>query len=359
VSEPTATRARRARKPVLDTVSAAAVDLARAAAEEVAEPGTVGEHLAATAEGDRIVTHTFAASLPGYRGWQWSVTVTRASRAKNVTVNEVCLLPGEEALRPPGWLPWSERIAPGDLGTQDTLPRKDDDPLLEPGYEATGDEEADRVALWELGLGRVRVLSLLGRDEAATRWYAGDRGPRSEVAEHAKAPCSTCGFFVQLAGPLRQVFGVCASEWSPEDGRVVSADHGCGAHSETDVENEVEAPSTMVVDDLSPDSLELITTGGADEAVVEAEPQAEADAQPEAEAQPEGEVDAEPEVDDEVPGTDASDADVVEDAPAGDSAVEDSVVEDVPVDDAPVADAELSGADGPADDSDAPAPADD
>jgi len=332
VSEPTSdsdgttttTRARRARKPVLDSVSAAAVDLARAAAEEVAEPGTVGEHLGATAEGDRLVTHAFAATLPGYRGWQWSVTVTRASRAKNVTVNEVCLLPGEEALRPPVWLPWSERIAPGDLGSQDTLPRKADDPLLEPGYEATGDEEADRLALWELGLGRERVLSLLGRDEAATRWYAGDRGPRSEIAEHAKAPCSTCGFFVQLAGPLRQVFGVCASEWSPEDGRVVSADHGCGAHSETDVEAEVEVPSSMVVDDLSPEGLELVSSGPDDEPAAEPLVTEATDAEP---------VDAD--VSDERP----SDADVSDEQP----------VDAAPVaDDEPAADDQPDGDDEPA-----------
>ena len=254
-----AKRARRPRKPTLDAAAAAAVDLARAAAEEVAEDDSVGEHLEATAEGDRIVSHAFACLLPGYRGWRWTVTVTRASRARNVTVNEVCLLPGEDALRAPEWLPWSERIAPGDVGPQDTLPRKADDPLLEQGYEATGDAEADELALWELGLGRERVLSPLGRDEAATRWYDGDRGPRTEIAENAKAPCSTCGFFLPLAGSLRQVFGVCANEWSPEDARVVSADHGCGAHSETDVEVVADAPaSALVVDDLDPAAFELV-----------------------------------------------------------------------------------------------------
>jgi hypothetical protein len=35
-----------------------------------------------------------------------------------------------------------------------------------------------------------------------------------------------------LAGPLGRVFGVCANEYAPDDGRVVSLDHGCGAHSE-------------------------------------------------------------------------------------------------------------------------------
>ena len=255
-----AARARRARKPVLDAAAAAAVDLARAAAEEVAEPGSVGEHLGAAVEGDRIVAHSFACLLRGYRDWQWVVTVTRASRARNVTVSEVCLLPGEGALRPPEWLPWDQRIRPGDVGPQDVLPYKADDPLLDQGYEATGEEEADRLSLWELGLGRRRVLSQLGRDEAAVRWYEGDRGPRGEVAENAAAPCSTCGYLLLMAGSMRQVFGVCANEWSPEDGRVVSVDHGCGAHSETDVDQQAEEITPPVVDDLSPAVLEVVPT---------------------------------------------------------------------------------------------------
>lgn len=250
MTEPSTARARRTRKPVLDAAAGGALDLARSAAEEIAEEGSVGEHLEASPEGDRVVSHTFACLLPGYRGWRWSVTVTRASRAKNVTVSEVCLLPGDEALSPPVWLPWVERIAPGDVGPLDTLPRKEDDPLLEQGYAETGDADADALARFELGLGRERVLSPLGRDDAATRWYEGDRGPNTEIAEHAKAPCSTCGFYLSLAGSLRQVFGVCGSEWSPEDGRVVSADHGCGAHSETDVEIEPDAPTSLFIDDL-------------------------------------------------------------------------------------------------------------
>jgi hypothetical protein len=39
-----------------------------------------------------------------------------------------------------------------------------------------------------------------------------------------------------MGGALRSFFGVCANAWSPSDGRVVSLDHGCGAHSEIDVE---------------------------------------------------------------------------------------------------------------------------
>jgi hypothetical protein len=41
-----------------------------------------------------------------------------------------------------------------------------------------------------------------------------------------------------MAGALRSFFGVCANAWSPSDGRVVSLDHGCGAHSEVDIEKQ-------------------------------------------------------------------------------------------------------------------------
>jgi hypothetical protein len=218
-----------------DAVCAAAVAAAEAAARDVADPGAVGEHLGVIAEGVRVATHYFACTSKGYRGWRWAVTVARASRARQATVSEVVLLPGVDSVLAPAWLPWSERIAPGDLGSGDALPYREDDPYLEAGYAPTGDE-TDEVARWELGLGRTRVLSPEGRDAAATRWYLGDRGPGADEAVSASAPCSTCGYWLMLAGPLRQVFGVCANEWSPSDGRVVSVDHGCGAHSETDVE---------------------------------------------------------------------------------------------------------------------------
>jgi hypothetical protein len=226
---------RAARVPEPDGVCAAAVDLARAAAEEDAEPGTVGEHLGVTAEAERLVTHSFASTAKGYRGWRWAVTVARAPRSRAVTVCEVVLLPGADAILPPAWVPWQDRIAPGDLGPADVLPYRADDPYLAPGYIATDEEDEDHAQLWELGLGRVRVLSLEGRNAAATRWYTGGHGPTAEEALHAAAPCSTCGFFLALAGGLRRAFGVCGNEWSPSDGRVVSVDHGCGAHSETDV----------------------------------------------------------------------------------------------------------------------------
>ncbi len=230
----------RAQQP--DAVCAAAVDVARAAAEQDADPGTVGEHLGVVAEGERLVTHSLASLAKGYRGWHWAVTVARAPRSRTVTVCEVVLLPGTDAILAPPWVPWHDRIAPGDLGAADVLPYRADDPNLVPGFTVTDEADEDHLQVWELGLGRLRVLSIEGREAAADRWYLGDRGPAGEEALHAVAPCSTCGYFLPVAGALRRAFGVCANAWSPSDGRVVSVDHGCGAHSETDVETSAREP---------------------------------------------------------------------------------------------------------------------
>ncbi|MHB1614681.1 MAG: DUF3027 domain-containing protein [Actinomycetes bacterium] len=222
----------RPRRAVPDSVCVAAVDAARSAAEAEAYPDPVGEHLGVEVDEDRVVTHLFASASRAYRGWRWAVTVARASRAKVVTVDEVVLLPGAEALLAPPWVPWQERLRPGDLGVGDVLPSPEDDPRLEPGYAATGEEDVDAVALWELGLGRIRVLSRQGRFDAAQRWYDGESGPHAAIALAAPGRCAGCGFYLPMAGALRLLFGVCANAYAPDDARVVSADHGCGAHSE-------------------------------------------------------------------------------------------------------------------------------
>ncbi len=317
-----------------DQACADAVDLARAAAEADAGPGQVGPHVGIEVEGDRIVTHLFTCLGAGYVGWRWAVTVTRASRSKTVTVSESVLLPGPDSLLAPDWVPWTERVRPGDLKAGDLLPARSDDERLVPVVAIAGDaglldwDENDAWRLSELAadaaaeqgeaaaadqdqsgdgskdqpdvgqpqsgqaqsgqaqsgqaqpdqpqqgraqgtvrangaqgeprgraqaggrsrsrrrsgsrerertpgmLRPTRVLSATGRDEAAFRWHAGEQGPRSELASAAPANCLTCGFMVRLSGPLGRVFGVCANEFAPDDGKVVSVDHGCGAHSD-------------------------------------------------------------------------------------------------------------------------------
>src|SRR5699024_9553242 len=204
-ASPTTWRAEMPRKKT-DAVLEAAIEPARRELLESTGDSGVGEHVGFTLEDDRLGTHWFEATFPGYRGWHWGVVVTRAPRSKNATVCESQLLPGEGALLSPEWVPWAERLAPGDVGPGDVTPKIDDDPNLVAGFEATGEEDVDAVALWELGLGRPRVLSAEGRDAAAQRWYDGKHGPKAEVALKAPAPCGECGYFLPMPGELRRVF---------------------------------------------------------------------------------------------------------------------------------------------------------
>jgi len=253
-----------ARTPRPDIVAVRAVDAAREALVELVDPADVGEHLGYAIEDERVVTHSFACLRAGYVGWRWAVTVARAARMKTVTVDEVVLLPGEEAITAPEWLPYRDRIQPGDLSPGDLLPTEEDDPRLVPGWLAgdPGDDivEQDtlREVVHELGLGRPRVLSLEGRDLAAQRWYDGDHGPEAPLAQSAPAACASCGFLVRLAGPLSRVFGVCANAQANDDGRVVSWDHGCGAHSEAQLgkSSQPQPLPEPVLDNLSWDELE-------------------------------------------------------------------------------------------------------
>ena len=279
----------RSRTP--DRLCAEAVDLARAAAEEAAAPRVVGEHAGLESEGDRVVTHFFECKELGYRGWRWAVTVARASRAKFVTLDEVVLLPGPDALLAPEWVPWSERLRPGDLGPGDLLPTDQDDLRLEPGY--TGEDEPQPNAVVseemaelaeaedadvtpgtpavqpttptrgsiasvaeELGMRRARVLSRYGLHIAADRWEEA-YGAKTPMAQAAPAACVSCGFLQPIGGSLGQAFGVCANEFSPADGRVVSLAYGCGGHSEAAVMPKPPVPPPPVIDETRVDPFPL------------------------------------------------------------------------------------------------------
>lgn len=238
-----------------DAVLGGAVELAREAALDLAEqPADVGDHLGYTVDADRLVSHRFACTARGYRGWVWTVTLSRVLRARTATVCEAVLLPGDDAILAPEWVPWDERLQPGDIGPGDVLPFRADDPRLEPGWTPTGDPELDTVAIDELALARNRVLSATGIAEAAERWYRGRQGPATAGSVASAEPCLTCGFLIPLQGSLGTVFGVCANEWSPDDGKIVALEHGCGAHSETDVETrpsewpDVPVPAELVVE---------------------------------------------------------------------------------------------------------------
>ncbi|WP_369037408.1 MULTISPECIES: DUF3027 domain-containing protein [Streptomyces] len=290
----------RSRTP--DRLCAEAVDLARSAAEEAAAPGVVGEHSGLMSEGDRVVTHFFECKEFGYRGWRWAVTVARASRAKLVTLDEVVLLPGPDALQAPEWVPWSERLRPGDMGPGDLLPTDAEDLRLEPGYSGEDEplpnsvvsaagsataaasvelaadladaEDADITAgspsaftvvpargsiaavAEELGMRRARVLSRYGLHSAADRWEDA-YGPKTPMAQAAPATCVSCGFLVAIGGSLGQAFGVCTNEFAPADGRVVSLAYGCGGHSEAAIMPKPPVPPPHVIDETIVDPFPL------------------------------------------------------------------------------------------------------
>lgn len=210
-----------------------AVDLARQAAlEDAGDAKFVGEFAGVDAD-DRIATYLFESFVAGYSGWRWAVTVVKLDDESPATINDVVLLPGSDALLAPEWIPYKDRLLPGDVGVGDIVPTSADDVRLVPGFASLpGDEELDPQQLFEFGLGRARVLSIEGRDQASKRWYEGDRGPHAPIAQHASKACASCGFFLPIAGSLRSSFGVCANAIAPDDARVVSVDHGCGAHSE-------------------------------------------------------------------------------------------------------------------------------
>ena len=252
--------------------------IAQAVAIEVAdEDSQVGDFVEAIDLGDNVTDFRFETRVRGYEGWQWSVTLYHDVELDHWTVNESSLVPTDKALRPPEWIPWKDRLEPTDLAVTDSIGTDPDDPRMEEGFRktepaetgenvssdaesaettnasdnaetdadgaagsqgesaaasVTSEEDIDE-AVEEFDLSRRHVLTSLGRSQTAKRWYEGPRGPKSLSTKTSDGnPCSTCGFFIPLKGELNLLFGVCANKWSPDDGRVVSIDHGCGEHSE-------------------------------------------------------------------------------------------------------------------------------
>ena len=198
------------------------------AAAEAAAPGS--RSASTSAPSPRATASSPTSSQckePGYRGWRWAVTVARASRAKIVTLDETVLLPGPDALLAPEWVPWSERLRPGDMGPGDLLPTEADDLRLEPGYSGEDEPPPNSVVSeeWpsgrgrgrrrhgraasrrgtigavaeELGMGRARVLSRYGLHAAADRWEE-QFGPKTPWRRRRPRPASACGFLVPIGG---------------------------------------------------------------------------------------------------------------------------------------------------------------
>ena len=212
-----------------------AKEIAQSAALAQAQtPTQVGDFISVEYDDDnRVASYLFQADIAGYKGWRWCITVAKVDGDATPTVCDVVVLPGPDSLLAPEWIDYRDRIAPEDITPGVVVPSILEDTRLVPGINAlVQDEGLDATEVFDLGLMRPRVLSIEGRDQASKRWYGSDRGPHNPLSESAPKPCASCGFFIPIAGSLRAAFGVCANAIAPDDARVVSVDHGCGAHSE-------------------------------------------------------------------------------------------------------------------------------
>ncbi|CAN5542589.1 hypothetical protein BH09ACT4_BH09ACT4_20700 [soil metagenome] len=92
------------------TVTAAERELrAREALAEFTTPDHFGDLLSETLEDDGVYTLLFAATMGGYPGWHWTVSLAEIEGGEP-SVLETELMPGDGALLAPDWIPWSERL---------------------------------------------------------------------------------------------------------------------------------------------------------------------------------------------------------------------------------------------------------
>jgi hypothetical protein len=87
--------------------------IARSALAEITAAGTFGDFISETDEGEGVYTLLFAATMGGYPGWHWTVSVAELPDSAP-TVLEAELLPGDGSLLAPEWVPWSERLVVGE-----------------------------------------------------------------------------------------------------------------------------------------------------------------------------------------------------------------------------------------------------
>ncbi|MET0956283.1 MAG: DUF3027 domain-containing protein [Cryobacterium sp.] len=89
----------------------AATDQAKAALELITPADTIGEYLGYIVEGEHVLSLLFECLMTGYPGWRWTVSLSRVDSDSEPQVLETELMPGDDALLAPEWVPWSDRLA--------------------------------------------------------------------------------------------------------------------------------------------------------------------------------------------------------------------------------------------------------
>lgn len=85
-------------------------DLALDALREITPADTIGEPAGHRVEDDGVVSLLFRTKLLGYPGWFWTVSLSDGDGEGEPSVLEAGLLPGDDALLAPEWIPWSQRL---------------------------------------------------------------------------------------------------------------------------------------------------------------------------------------------------------------------------------------------------------
>jgi hypothetical protein len=86
-------------------------NLAKSALVENAGIKNVGNFIGVTEIDKGLATFLFENNQKGYVGWRWSVTIFQDKKNQPATVSEIVLLPGDDSLIAPDWVPWSERLS--------------------------------------------------------------------------------------------------------------------------------------------------------------------------------------------------------------------------------------------------------
>lgn len=135
-----------------DEVLMAATDQARAALELITPADTIGDYLGYIVEGERVLSLLFDCLMSGYPGWRWTVSLSRVDEDSAPQVLETELMPGDDALLAPEWVPWSDRLADSKaaeelaaavLGADDDDDDDDDDDESDDDDETDDDDDSD------------------------------------------------------------------------------------------------------------------------------------------------------------------------------------------------------------------------
>ena len=149
-----------------DAFLAAAVSVARTALQEIAAPEDIGAHVGARSEGIRCVTHLFECKKPGYHGWVWFATLARVARARDSTVNEVGMLPTNDSVLAPAWVPWSDRVRPEDREHEDQPAVAAGPALADPDSETETEPDAETETDAEVASDETAVGDTMGSSDA-------------------------------------------------------------------------------------------------------------------------------------------------------------------------------------------------